>query len=157
MNRADALDTLVRYQDDYHAWLLQQIALLKAGRIADVDIANLIEELRDLGNSDPDQIESRMGVLLQHLLEWQFQPERRSNSWRATIMEQRKRVARLIERSPSLKRHPSRFVGQEYETARLRASGETDLPLSAFPETCPYSAAQALDHDFWPGPPGMPD
>lgn len=157
MSRADALDMLVRYEDDYHAWLLQQIALLKAGRIADVDIANLIEELEPLAATPKREIESRLSVLLHHLLKWQFQPARRSNSWRATIREQRSRIIKEIETSPSLRRYPSRVLASEYETARLRASGETDLLLSAFPETCPYSAAQALDHAFWPGPPGMPD
>jgi hypothetical protein len=64
MSRADTLDTLVRYEDDYNAWVLQQISLLKTGRIPDVDVPHLIEELRDFGNSEPDQIESRIGPAL---------------------------------------------------------------------------------------------
>lgn len=157
MSRAEALDTLVRYEDDYHAWMLQQIALLKAGRISDVDIPNLIEELETLAASPKREIENRLVVLLHHLLKWELQPSRRSNSWKASILEQRSRIRREIETSPSLKRYPAKVVGSEYPVARLRASGETGLPLSAFPETCPYSAQQALDHDFWPGPPGTPD
>jgi hypothetical protein len=157
MSRADILDTLVRYDDDYHAWMLQQIALLKAGRFSDVDIPNLIEELATLAASPKREIESRLVVLLQHLLKWEFQPSRRSNSWKASIVEQRTRIAREIETSPSLKRYPAKVMALEYHVGRLRASGESGLPLSEFPETCPYSAAQALDHDFWPGPPGTPD
>jgi len=31
------------------------------------------------------------------------------------------------------------------------ASIETGLPLRTFPTTCPYTAAQVLNDDFWPG------
>ena len=33
----------------------------------------------------------------------------------------------------------------------LRASGETGLPKTVFPETCPYTIDQILDPTFLPG------
>ena len=151
MEKAHATSELVRYDDDYCAWLSGQIELIRAGHFADLDVPNLIEELQALASSKKHEIDSRLTVLLQHLLKWEFQPERRSNSWRASILEQRLRINDLISESPSLRRYPSARMEKEYGIARLRAADETRLPLSRFALTCPYSASHALDENFWPG------
>jgi hypothetical protein len=142
---------LVAYDDDYYAWVLDQIALLKAARFSDLDVAHLADELRDLGNMTRREIESRLTVLLQHLLKWHFQPGKRSNSWRAPIIEQRRRINAELDDSPSLRRHPAAVIEDEYVIARLRAADETGIPVGRFPSSCPYAAAQALDDGFWPG------
>ena len=151
MAKLDTATDLIRYQDDYHAWALQQAALVKAGRFADLDGKNLAAQLKGLAMSEEREIESRLTVLLQHLLEWEFQPDGRTKSWRASILEQRNRINRVIRRSPSLRRHPDTVIDEEYRVARLRASDETGLALGRFPSVRPYSAADVLDEQFWPG------
>src|ERR1700693_2600526 len=151
MAKLEATSELVRYEDDYHAWLLRQIALLEAGRFADLDVSHLIDELNALASSKKHEIDNRLMVLLQHLLKWEFQPEHRSNSWRASILEQRLRIGNLISESPSLRRYPAGTMEKEYRIARVRAADDTGLALNRFPLAFPYSAAQALDDDFWPG------
>jgi hypothetical protein len=142
---------LVAYDDDHHAWVLEQIAFLEAARFSDLDISHLTDELKALGNMTKREIENRLTVLLQHLLKWQFQPDKRSNSWRAMIIEQRRRInAELID-SPSLRRYPAAVIEEEYVLARLRAADETGISVKHFPSSCPYSAAEALDNGFWPG------
>lgn len=37
-----------------------------------------------------------------------------------------------------------------YEDARYGASDETALPISVFPDACPYSVEQMLDMEFLP-------
>jgi len=150
-----AFSDLVGYKEDYHAWLLEQIELLKAERFDALDIENLIDELRTLSNMTKREIDHRLSILLQHLLKWNFQPSSRSNSWRATIIEQRYRIRRELADSPSLRRYPSEILAEEYVIARLRAADETGLPLERFPEKCPYTAAQTLDESFWPGGAGI--
>src|SRR5206468_2541186 len=145
------LSDRVAYDDDYHAWMLEQVALLEAGRFGDLDIAHLTDELKDLGNTTRREIERRLTVLIQHLLKWQFQSDKRSNSWRATIIEQRRRINSELADSPSLRRYPASVIEEEYVPARLRAADETGVPLNRFPSSCPYSAAEALDDAFWPG------
>ncbi len=155
MNKID-LKKLTSIDDDFALWAAEQAALLTSGRLDRVDIENVVGELEYLGNSQKHEIESRLSVLLAHLLKWQFQPERRTNSWRATLFEQRREIARLIKRSPSLRDHPGQAFLDEYELAVLKASGETNLPTSAFPETCPYAIEQVLDPTYFPGPAGQP-
>jgi hypothetical protein len=141
---------LVSFDQDFHAWVFEQIELLKHSRFTDLDIEHLVDELRAVAMAEESEIENRLVVLLHHLLKWEFQPEGRSNSWRATILEQRKRINRVISKSPSLRRYPAKAIAEEYDVARLHASGETGLPLERFPSTCPYSAAQVLDQNFLP-------
>jgi Domain of unknown function DUF29 len=146
-----ATSELVSFDQDFHAWVLEQIELLKNGRFSDLDIEHLTDELRAIAMAEESEIESRLVVLLQHLLKWEFQSERRSNSWRATILEQRTRINRVISRSPSLRRYPATVIAKEYRIARLHASGETGMPVGRFPSGCPYSVAQVLDENFFPG------
>lgn len=150
MNKID-LQHLASYEDDFALWSAEQAALLRAGKLDRVDTENLSEEIESLGDSHKDEIESRMVVLLAHLLKWQFQPGARSNSWRATILEQRSRITKRVKRSPSLRPYPALIVPEEYPTARLFASGDTGLPETAFPQNCPYPIEQILDPDFFPG------
>jgi len=150
MNKID-LKRLTSIDDDFALWAAEQAALLNSGRLDRVDIENIVEELEYLGGSQKSEIEKRLRVLLAHLLKWEFQPAQRSNSWRATLVEQRTEIAEVIRRSPSLKRYPADVLGRAYEVAALRASGETGLPLTAFPQTCPHTIQQILDPEFLPG------
>jgi hypothetical protein len=52
-----------------------------------------------------------------------------------------------------LKKYPAEVLDRQYALARLDASGETELSLDLFPETCPFTIEQVLDPDFWPDPP----
>jgi len=150
MNKID-LKTLTSIDDDFALWAAEQAALVRGGKFDRMDGDNIAGELDYLGNSQESEIESRLVVLIAHLLKWHFQPEKRSNSWRATLGEQRKHIAKVIKRSPSLKHHPAKEVPEAYELGRLYASGDTNLAPSVFPETCPYSIEQILDRNFLPG------
>lgn len=151
MNKID-LKRLTTIDQDFALWAAEQGALIRSGKLDRVDLENVAEEIESLGRGDKYQIESRMDVLLAHLLKWHFQPAHRSNSWKATILEQRVRIARLIEDSPSLAGYPAETISGSFVIGRNSAIGETGLHESAFPETCPYTIEQILDLAFFPGP-----
>lgn len=138
------------HESDFYAWALEQAALLRAGKLSALDVEHLIEELEAMGRSERREMENRLRVLLMHLLEWEFQPGRRCASWEATIKIQRKDVATLLRRNPSLKGELDELLADAYDIARLEAHGETGLPESTFPDACPYTWEQATGADFWP-------
>ena len=138
------------YREDYHAWALKNAQLLREGRFEEIDIDNIAEELEDMGASKERELESRLGVLLAHLLKWVYQPERRSNSWLATIEEQRRRIERLVRKNPSLKSKIDDCFLDAYGDARLIASRETGLNKKIFPEENPFTLEQTLNNDYWP-------
>ena len=140
------------YERDFYAWANQQAALLRAGALSAADIANIAEEIESMGRSEREQLTNRLGVLLAHLLKWQFQPARRRKSWRSTIREQRRRAARLLDRNPSLRPHLAAILAEAYGDAVLIAERETDLAEGTFPAECPWSFDQTTDDGFWPGP-----
>jgi hypothetical protein len=93
---------------------------------------------------------SRLIMLLLHLLKWQYQPERRTPSWRRTIGEQRRQLTRLWRTTPSLGPQLFALLTASYPEARTKVSDETRLPVTTFPETCPWTIEQILDRNFWP-------
>ena len=145
--------TLPLYDHDFHAWTQDQAEKLRARIHNDIDWENVAEEIDSLGRSDKREISHRLGVLLLHLLKWQFQPLKRKPGWLSTIREQRHRIAGLIEDSPSLKAYPARQLKREYGFARQNAIDETGLPGSEFPISCPYTVANILDDLYFPGEP----
>jgi hypothetical protein len=53
--------------------------------LAELDAANLLEEIESMGRSEKQALESSLKLLLMHLLKYRYPPNLRSNSWRFTI------------------------------------------------------------------------
>ena len=56
------------YEEDHLAWTKQQIGLLQTGKLEELDLKNLVEELKAIGRSDHRELESRLIILIAHLL-----------------------------------------------------------------------------------------
>ncbi|MCE7026786.1 DUF29 domain-containing protein [Jiella avicenniae] len=146
--KVDPADDL--YDRDGYAWSKREADLLRQQRFGEIDLANVIEEIESVGRSEWRALKSSYRVLIQHLLKWQYQAERRSRSWTDTIRTQRTNIESDEEDSPSLKRETRTILTAAYRLARKDAADETGLPLSTFPETCPYTVEQLRDRDFLP-------
>ena len=95
-------------------------------------------------------VKSNLVIVLLHLLKHQFQPRRRSRSWRASILEHRQRLRDDLRTSPSLRGYAQAVFEEAYADARARAIIETGLPERTFPPASPYTLAVALDPAFLP-------
>ncbi|MYM68572.1 DUF29 family protein [Pseudoduganella sp. FT55W] len=144
----DHLNSL--YETDALIWTEHQIALLRTGQFDQLDLENIISELGYQERKDKREVESRIELLLHHLLKYQFQPTRSCNSWLRTIKTQRKHIAKVLKRMPSLRRNLDEYVADEYPGAIKDAAAETHLPRSTFPKEVPYTTDQILDEDFFP-------
>ncbi|MFN9558485.1 MAG: DUF29 domain-containing protein, partial [Dolichospermum sp.] len=121
---------------------------LKENRFNDIDIPNLIAEIESMGKSEKRELKSRLIVLLIHLIKWQYQPEKRSESWRSTITEQRICIEALLEDSPSLQPLLIEIFADCYEKARSKASEETGIKLNFFPQESPFTLDETLNAYF---------
>lgn len=140
--------------EDYYGWTQETIAKLRQGRLSEVNWEDLIEELESMGGSERRALESRLEVLLMHLLKWQYQPDRRGRSWRLTLKEQRIKVKRLLQDNPSLKPRFTELGVAAYESAIVAAARETDKDEETFPPTFEQTGwtwEQVLDSEFYPG------
>jgi len=143
--------TTATYETDFYLWTQQQAALLRQGEFnrVDLDLANIAEEIESMGKRDRRSVSSYLQNVLLHLLKWRYQPERRGTSWRLSIRNGRRQIKQLILESPSLKPQLPAIVQEEYLAARENAADETGLPLTTFPEECPFTIEQ-ITGDFWP-------
>lgn len=126
------------YELDETAWLDVMAELIRAGRLDELDYANLAEYLSDMARRDRREVASRLASLIAHRLKWQYQPERRSGSWRATIEVQRQELAELLE-SKALRNHATEMLAKAYANGVRQAVAETALPEETFPEECPFT------------------
>ena len=138
------------YERDYCQWVEQQVRLLREGRLHELDITNLVDEIEDLGINRKHAVTSNLVVVLNHLLKHQFQPRRRSRSWLASIAEHRRRLRKEFQHAPSLRGYAREEFEECYQDARRQALIETGLAPDALPHTPPYTLEQSLDPEFLP-------
>ncbi len=138
------------YEQDFCLWLEETAALLKARKFEKLDVENLVEEIECMGRSEKKSVESNLEVILVHLLKYKYQPKKRSNSWRVTLLEHRRRLKRDFRISPSLKRYFLEIFADCYQGARKLASVATAMAITTFPRESPFTPEQVLDEDFLP-------
>lgn len=142
----------VAYKQDIVAWANEQAAYIRAGRFDMLDLENIAEEIEDVGKSEQRELESRMAVLIAHLLKWQYQPTHRGVSWELTIKDQRRMVLRRLKQTPSLKASllDTEWIDDAWADATIQATKETGVGRVMFPKSCPWTMEQVLDDEFFP-------
>ena len=138
------------YEQDFCLWIETTANLLKEGQYSQLDIENLVEEIETMGKSEKNALESNLIVVFLHLLKWQYQPDKRSRSWKSSIFEHRRRIHKAFKNSPSLKVFFANVFAECYQYGRKQASIETGLSLTAFPTESPFTIDEILDEDFLP-------
>ena len=139
------------YEGDYHAWTVEQAAALRAGRLSELDVQNLAEEIDDLGKAEFGKLSSSYRVILLHMLKWDHQPERRTRSWVGSIETHRIRLDIVLGDNPSLKGSQPEAIARGYREARVKAAAETGQDKGSFPKECPYSPDDIMNRAYeWP-------
>jgi hypothetical protein len=141
---------VITYEQDFYSWTQEQAKLLRSGQLDCLDIPNLIEEIETMGRSEKRELESRLTVLLLHLLKWKYQEIRRSRSWQLSIDEQRIKFEETLEENPGLKPKLDELLKRAYRLAVIQASRETNLSKNIFPEQCPWELNQLIKEDYYP-------
>ena len=141
------VESRARYEDDLYTWVNEQVELLRAGLLDEIDAENIAEELSDVGAEQYDKLESALEVLLMHMLKWDHQPERRSRSWSLTILEQRQRIAKPLRKIPG-SIPLSEAVEDGFALGRTRAAREMRVKLQSLPASCPYDWDAIMNRDF---------
>lgn len=145
-----AITKLSLYDRDQHLWLEEAIAKLRVKDFQGLDLVHLIEELEIVAGRDRAEIESRLGVLLAHLLKRLYvQSEYDYRGWEITIRDQRRHLRIVLQQSPSLKR----FFVEAFDRAWQDALTEVreDYPQVVFPDQWQFSRDVdiLLTQKFW--------
>ncbi len=137
------------YETDNHLWLEESIKLLKANRLNELDLDNLIEELESLGRRDKNKAESLLEQVMRYLLLLQFWGEEYENNaahWEAEIDSFRTQLRRHL--TTNLYQHLEEEFDTVYQDALRYVSKKSRL--KSLPITCPYTLEQLLDVNWLP-------
>ena len=145
-----SITKLSLYDRDQHLWLEEAIAKLRVKDFQSLDLVHLIEELEIVAGRDRAEIESRLGVLLAHLLKRLYvQSEYDYRGWEITIREQRRHLKIALQQSPSLKRFFVEAFDRAWQDALIEV--REDYPQDAFPDQWQFSRDVdiLLTQKFW--------
>lgn len=135
------------YGTDFAEWAAQTAELLRERRFDEIDIENVAEEIRSLGDSQFQGARSQLRRLLMHLIKQKIQPERDGASWRASIVNAQQEMLDAIDSSPSLRRRLAQVLQATYEQATRAARIETQMDAEELPQQCPFEIKQLLEDD----------
>lgn len=138
------------YEQDFALWIDDTVARLKARNFDQIDLINLIEEIESLGRSDKRELESRLEVLLAHILKRVYVDRADDyRGWILTIAEQRRQLKRLLKASPSLKNYLNDIFAEIYQDAL--ESVKLEYPEVNFPIDWPFNSDTnaILNETFW--------
>jgi len=141
------------YEQDFYLWIQTTVKLLSEGKLKELDIENLIEEIDSMGRREKKELKTRLIVLIEHLLKLQYWTEEKDYNarfWRNTVVEQRRQIAYSLADSPSLKSILNDVFLECYQDARNDTLRKYELPSELFPEDSPFSLLDVLNADFLP-------
>ena len=136
------------YDTDFYRWTQEQAKLLSLGKWEMLDVVNLVEEIESLGKQQKQELRNRLGILIGHLLKWDYQPAFRSKSWKATIREQRNEVLDIFQENPSLNPYLNEGIQKGFRQGINLVVRETPLDYNNLPTECPYTVTQILNPQF---------
>ncbi|WP_422139218.1 DUF29 domain-containing protein [Endozoicomonas sp. ALC020] len=156
------------YETDFYQWVQKQKQLLINRQFDQLDLENLIEEVGDMGKSEPRSIESHLTTLLLHLLKYEYQTYQLEDRWIAEMVvhtwypsmdNPRREIRKLLKQSPSLQPKTSQLMHAAYAEARIDAIKQMNryikqksrkLNASSFPDDCPWTFEQIMGDDWLP-------
>jgi hypothetical protein len=135
------------YEEDFYLWVQRQADLMRQGRLRDLDLPHLIEEVEDLGSNLRNAVVSRAREIILHLLKLQYSPAiEPRRGWLDSVGKQRDDLE--LEITPSLRRHLTTELESIYQKARRRAVDDLardGVKPDQLPTGCPYSFDQISD------------
>jgi hypothetical protein len=141
------------YETDFNLWLTETANLLRQGKLEEVEIDNLLEEIEAMGRSEKRAMVSLLTRLFEHLLKltyWTAQQDYNVRHWRGEILNFRKQIDKELKASPSLKSYLFEILDECYQDAREIVAEVSGMPLETFPAESIASLEQILDEKWFP-------
>src|SRR5438067_1679416 len=138
------------YDTDFAEWTRHNADLLRSGRASEADLEHIAEEIEDMGKREQRSLHNRLVRLIEHLLKWQYQPERRGSNWTRTIVVQRIGIQRLLSTNPSFRPTLPDVVADAYADAVRVVSAVAQQARTDFPASCPFTLEQLLNERYLP-------
>ncbi len=147
----------IAYADDVALWVDEQVALLRAGRLSEIDLPNIIGEIESVGSSQRSALNSQVVRIIEHLLRLRYSratdPHR---LWRESIPSARTEIEGIFDGAPSLRSAIDGDLATTHRrairnvVATLQDYGELDREAERRLRAETFTPAQILDDWFPP-------
>jgi hypothetical protein len=129
----------------FYSWALETRAALRCGRIAEVDLDHVAEEIEGMANRDLRELNSRLERIVEHKLKLQLiggpLSERHEAAWAGSIFWPRAAMEDLVAHSPSLRPPIPELISSAYENAAHVVAKSVRV---ATPADCPWDQEEIL-------------
>lgn len=133
------------YKQDEHAWIEQQIALMRARKFDQLDGDNLVLFLNDMMIRDRSELRSRITNLIMYLLKIQHLSERITPRMLSNIIAHQQEINTLLAQVPRLQAHVPGLFDGAYRDAVKHIGVEDDVPPGRFPPRAPWTLQEIID------------
>jgi len=144
-DRSEAAPPRPLYDVDFALWIEAQVAALRAGDMAALDLPNLIEELEGLTKRDERALGAQLKRIMVHLPEAAPSAAAGEPEPGGPDRERPRGNRRHPRAEPRTAPHPARPDG--YPRAVFQAARDTRLPPETFPSAPPFSLDEVLGDD----------
>jgi hypothetical protein len=138
---------------EFEVLMAEMLAMLQTGGLDRAGLAGgppeVVKHRRELG--------AQLRKVMRHMLKMQYQPEKRTPSWRETVSGGRSRIKTILAESPELAgevESERRFAYRRAfadVVAETFADGEAEFDSKKLPQALPFTVGQVLgDEPFAP-------
>ena len=130
------------YKDDIFAWSNEQAALLRSGKLSEIDIEHIADEIESVGKRELRNIMSLMAELIAQLLVFDQSP-----SSRKIVQAKRIEIEFTLKSAPSLWRRLSEDDCKKVVWSKALALAASKIVIDH--EECPWTYDQVLNPDHF--------
>jgi hypothetical protein len=147
------------YEQDYYLWLEKTVNLLEDRRFSELDIENLVEEIKAMSQQAREKLEGLLTQLLIHLLKliyWKSERAYNENKWRSEVRNFRVDIKRILinrktkKYNTNLLNHLNEVIEECYQDARNIFLDESRIDKNIVNPNSIGTIKQLLDEDWFP-------
>lgn len=133
-------------QEEWDVWLDRQIQCLRSHEFDRLDLANVIEELEDLGKEQRNACRSCCRQILVHLLliDYWHEHTKTRNHWRAEVVNFQSELQDRL--TTNYRKYLQENLQSIYRQSLKIVERKTELS-DRFPKKCPYTIEQIIELD----------
>ncbi len=141
---SDSSATPSLYETDPHAWAEKQSAALRGGRVEELDLPNLAEEMAGMARAERRELRNALVEIVIIQLRWDHRPAGRSKAMLAEMERFREEALVCLDDCPSLRTILPDLLSVAYRQAVRRLRREPNFADRKFAAENPYSPEDAL-------------
>ena len=148
------------YETDYYTWVQETVRLLREGRLSEVDLDHLVEEVEALGKSLKRELVGLLAQSFSHVIKHQYLLDHSpgdKKGWRKEAQIFWDEAMSILRDNPGFNRMMDQIIDEAWNKARSDVfrsfeefNNESDLDVLGIPGTCPFPPDSVLSGDFLP-------